>query len=47
MALVAGDRFPALRETILTVTFGTTVIAEIAGPILTQTALRKAGQANA
>jgi Kef-type K+ transport system membrane component KefB len=44
MALVAGNQFPALRETILTVTIGTTVIAEIAGPILTQTALRKTGQ---
>jgi len=46
MALVVGDQFPALREMILTVTIGTTVIAEITGPILTQTALRKAGQTN-
>lgn len=44
MALVAGDQFPALKETILTVTIGTTIVAEIFGPILTQTALKRTGE---
>lgn len=44
MALVAGDQFPALKEVILTVAIGTTVIAEIVGPILTQTALKRTGE---
>jgi Kef-type K+ transport system membrane component KefB len=43
MALVASDQFPELRETILTVTIATTVVAEIAGPLLTQVALRRNG----
>jgi Kef-type K+ transport system membrane component KefB len=42
MALVAGDHFPDLREVILTVTIGTTVVFEIFGPIATRVALDKA-----
>lgn len=42
MALVAGDHFPDLREVILTVTIGTTVLFEIFGPIATRIALNKA-----
>jgi len=44
MALVAGDRFPDLREAILTVTIGTTIAFEIFGPIATRIALDKAGK---
>ena len=42
MALVAGDHFPDLRETILAITIGTTIVSEIFGPLLTQAALRRA-----
>lgn len=44
MALVAGDRFPELREVILTVTIGATIVFEIFGPITTRVALDKAGE---
>ncbi len=44
MALVAGDHFPELRETILTVTIATTVIFEILGPIATRVALVNSGR---
>ncbi len=44
MALVAGHHFPGLKDTILTVTIGTTVVFEIFGPLLTQIALQKAGE---
>ena len=44
MALVAGVQFPALKEIIITVTIATTVVAEIFGPILTQTALKRTGE---
>lgn len=39
MALVAGNHFPLLRDTILTVAIVTTVIFEIFGPIATRLAL--------
>ncbi len=42
MALVAGDRFPDLREVILTVTIGTTIVFEVFGPIATRVALDQA-----
>lgn len=44
MALVAGNRFPDLREVILTVTIGTTIVFEIFGPIATRVALDKTGE---
>jgi Kef-type K+ transport system membrane component KefB len=41
MALVAGERFPELREVILAVTIGSTIAFEILGPIATRIALEK------
>jgi Kef-type K+ transport system membrane component KefB len=46
MALVAGNHFPELRDDLLTVVVGTTVIFEVVGPILTQLALRKVGESD-
>ncbi len=42
MALVAGDHFPELRDTILTVTIGVTVLFEVFGPLATRVALARA-----
>lgn len=42
MALVAGDHFPELRQEILLITVGSTMVFELFGPILTQIALRRA-----
>lgn len=47
MALVAGDRFPELREAILGVTIATTIAFEIAGPFATLLALHRAGRSQA
>nr|WP_321483721.1 cation:proton antiporter [uncultured Cohaesibacter sp.] len=44
MALVAADHFPVIGEQLLAITIGTTVIFEIAGPILTLVALKKVGE---
>lgn len=41
MALVAGDHFPELRQQILLITVGSTMVFELFGPILTQIALRR------
>ncbi len=41
MALVAGEAFPEWRETIITLTVGTTVIFELIGPPATMAALRR------
>ena len=46
MALVASSHFPDLKETLLAVTIGTTVVFELVGPVLTQLALRKVGEGN-
>ncbi|MGI9356135.1 MAG: cation:proton antiporter [Rhizobiaceae bacterium] len=46
MALVAGGQFPEIKETIMAITIGTTVVFELAGPALTQLALRKVGEAD-
>ena len=40
MALVAGSQFPDHRDTILTLTIGTTIVFELFGPLLTLTALK-------
>jgi len=44
MALVAGNRFPEIRETILPLIIGTTVVFELAGPVLARISLEKAGE---
>lgn len=43
MALVAAERFPAYADQILALAIASTVVFEIAGPFLTQTALARAG----
>ncbi|MFP4614712.1 MAG: cation:proton antiporter [Thiohalorhabdus sp.] len=47
MALVAGNAFPQLREAILPLVIGSTVVFELAGPVLTRLALIRAGEAGA
>ena len=42
MALVAAERFPALAEQILALTIASTIFFEVAGPLLTQFALKRA-----
>ncbi|ADZ68611.1 cation:proton antiporter [Polymorphum gilvum] len=44
MALIAGEALPALRDTILTIAIGSTVVFELAGPLLTQLALTRVGE---
>lgn len=44
MALVAASHFPELGKTLLAVTIGTTIVFELFGPILTQTALGRVGE---
>ena len=46
MALVASSHFPDVREMLLAITVGTTVIFELVGPVLTRVALRKVGEDN-
>jgi Kef-type K+ transport system membrane component KefB len=46
MALVASSRFPELQEIIMVTTIGTTVVFELIGPISTQYAIRKVGEAD-
>jgi len=45
MALVAGNAFPELRDTILPLVIGSTVVFELAGPALTRLAIIRAGEA--
>jgi Kef-type K+ transport system membrane component KefB len=44
MAVFATEQFPEIRDTILPVVIGTTVIFELVGPALTRTALIRAGE---
>ncbi len=44
MALVAGNAFPELRDTILPLVIGSTVVFELAGPALTRLAILRAGE---
>jgi Kef-type K+ transport system membrane component KefB len=44
MALVAAQRLPELGEIIIPVVVGATVIFELAGPVFTRMALRRAGE---
>ena len=45
MALIAAERFPEHAETLLAVTVSSTILFELAGPLLTQAALRRVGEA--
>jgi hypothetical protein len=45
MALLATERFPELRDLILPVVIGSTVIFEIIGPVITRHVLNKTGNA--
>ena len=45
MALIAGSYMPELAQTLLVLVVGTTVVFEIIGPLGTQTALRRVGEA--
>jgi len=47
MALLAGQHLPELREVILPVAIGSTIIFELIGPIMTRFALMKAGEGQA
>lgn len=47
MALVAGEAFPAWRDTIVTLTVGTTVVFELLGPPLTMLAVARVAQSAA
>ena len=47
MALVAADHFPDHKQILLAVTIGATVVFEVVGPPLTQTALQRVGNARA
>lgn len=44
MALIAGNYLPHIKDTLLTTVIGTTVVFEIAGPIVTQIALSQVGE---
>ena len=45
MALVAGNAFPALKDTVLPLVVGSTIVFELGGPALTRLALIRAGDA--
>ena len=45
MALIAGDALPEIKEVLLTLVIGTTVVFEVAGPMMTLVALRAVGEA--
>ena len=45
MALVAGNAFPQLKDTVLPLVVGSTIVFELAGPALTRLALIRAGDA--
>ena len=44
MALVAGEAFPHLKDTILPLVVGSTVVFELLGPVMTRLALIRAGE---
>ncbi len=46
MALVASNEFPQYSESLLALAVGTTVVFELAGPLMTWVALRKVGELN-
>jgi Kef-type K+ transport system membrane component KefB len=45
MALIAGHHLPDMKEMLLAIVIGSTVVFEIVGPVLTQLALYKVGEA--
>jgi Kef-type K+ transport system membrane component KefB len=45
MALVAGNAFPELKDTVLPLVVGSTIVFELGGPALTRLALIRAGEA--
>jgi Kef-type K+ transport system membrane component KefB len=47
MALVAGNTFPHLKDTVLPLVVGSTIVFELGGPALTRHALIRAGDAPA
>ncbi|KPV40735.1 sodium:proton antiporter [Thiohalorhabdus denitrificans] len=47
MALVASNAFPQLGDAILPLVIGSTVVFELAGPVMTRLALLRAGEAGA
>jgi Kef-type K+ transport system membrane component KefB len=44
MGLLAAERFPQLKDVILTVVIGTTIFFELVGPVFTRTALSRVGE---
>jgi len=44
MALVAGNTFPDLKDTVLPLVVGSTVVFELLGPVMTRLALIRAGE---
>lgn len=44
MALLASQRFPELKDTVLTVVLGATVVFELLGPIMTRRVLARVGE---
>ncbi len=45
MALLVGERFPSISESVLTLTIATTVLFELIGPLITRWSLYRAGEA--
>jgi hypothetical protein len=43
MALLASQHFPELKDILLPVVLGSTVIFELTGPVITRWTLRKVG----
>ncbi len=44
MALLASQYFPTLKDIILPIAIASTIIFELIGPVMTRTALIKAGE---
>jgi Kef-type K+ transport system membrane component KefB len=44
MALLASQRFPELKDTLLTVVLGSTVVFELLGPVMTRRVLARVGE---
>jgi Kef-type K+ transport system membrane component KefB len=45
MALLVGERFPSIGESVLTLTIATTVLFELIGPLITRWSLYRSGEA--
>ena len=44
MALTASEAIPAIKDVLMPIVIGTTVLFELAGPVMTKMALRRAGE---